>query len=380
MLQYLRSMKRSILFSLLFIAVAIGIAVAAYTHNTVQPVLPILVNHSYQSWYVSPHGSNQRNGKSEQQAFSTIQQAIDVAMPGDTIHLLPGTYQQDMVTRRDGTEKAPITITGTKQSILTGGGDSRIVQIHHDYITLKGFTINGKYRNSHTQDSYRDKLVYVIGTQRKNGVTGLRILHMQLHNAGGECLRLRYFAQHNEIAYTTITNCGIHDFSFADGGKNGEGIYIGTAPEQRADNKNPTADPDESSYNWIHNNTINTNGNECVDIKEASRFNVVEHNDCTGQKDSESGGMDSRGEDNIFRYNTIHDNLGAGIRLGGDEDTDGINNEVYNNTIINNQSGGIKIQTWPQSNRICANTMSNNRGGNGVGNYGEKINPTSSCH
>ncbi|MCR4326181.1 MAG: right-handed parallel beta-helix repeat-containing protein, partial [Candidatus Roizmanbacteria bacterium] len=304
---------------------------------------------------------------------------VDRAMPGETINLLPGVYQQDIISKRDGTNNAPITITGTRAAIVQGGGESRIVQIHHDYLTLQGFTIDGKYRETHTPDSYRDKLIYAIGTQPQDGVSGLRILNMDLKNAGGECVRLRYFAQNNEIANTSITGCGIHDFSFADGGKNGEGIYIGTAPEQRTDKKNPTADPDESYYNWIHHNTINTKGNECVDIKETSRFNIVEYNDCTGQRDIESGGMDSRGEENIFRHNTIHDNQGAGIRLGGDEDVDGINNQIYNNTIVNNASGGIKIQTWPQGSMICENTMSNNKGGNGVGDYGDRIKPTQSC-
>ena len=52
-----------------------------------------------------------------------------------------------------------------------------------------------------------------------------------------------------------------------------------------------------------------------LDIKEGSSFNIVEYNKCTGQRDPNSGGLDSRGNDNIFRYNEIYDNLGAGVRL-----------------------------------------------------------------
>ena len=109
---------------------------------------------------------------------------------------------------------------------------------------------------------------------------------MTFKNAGGECVRLRYFAQHNEIATSRHSRrCGVHDFRFKAGGKNGEGIYIGTAPEQRGDGKNPTTDPDLSNGNWIHHNSFDTQGNECVDIKEAASGNLVENNRCTGQRD-----------------------------------------------------------------------------------------------
>ena len=201
---------------------------------------------------------------------------------------------------------------------------------------------------------------------------------MNIKNAGGECVRLRYFAQNNEIAYNSINRCGIVDFKFKGGGKNGEGIYIGTAPEQLKDGKNPTSDIDESNNNLIHHNTINTQGNECVDIKEGSSGNIVEYNNCTGQKDKESAGLDSRGSKNIFRYNEVYGNLGAGVRLGGDEDNDGINNDVYENTIKNNVSGGIKFQRAPQG-KICGNKMEGNTGGDAVGSEGEDFKPTQSC-
>lgn len=127
--------------------------------------------------------------------------------------------------------------------------------------------------------------------------------------------------------------------------KNGEGIYLGTALEQLNDGKNPTSDIDVSSGNWIHDNNIVTEGNECVDIKEGSRQNIVENNSCTGQKDPESAGLNSRGDENVFRYNQVFDNLGAGVRLGGDTPNDGSNNDVYGNNIYNNAGGGIKFQT-----------------------------------
>ena len=84
--------------------------------------------------------------------------------------------------------------------------------------------------------------------------------------------------------------------------------------------------------------------------------------------------MDSRGNDNIFRHNEIYDNLGAGVRLGGDNRKDGINNQVYGNKIINNQSGGISFQRMPQG-QICGNEMQGNAKGNSVDLMAKISNP-----
>lgn len=329
-------------------------------------------------YYVNPQGSDNNSGTNSSAPFKSIQKAVDLAQPGDVITLAPGEYFQDVVTKRNGTAKAPITITGPADAVIKGDGDARIFEVHHDYLTFNGFTLDGLAGDPNTRDGYRDKLMYVLGAAPFDGVTGLKVLNMTFRNAGGECLRMRYFVQKSEIANSTFVTCGVHDFRFKAGGKNGEAIYIGTAPEQRGDGKNPNSAPDQSNNNWIHHNTFNTQGNECVDIKEASTNNMVENNVCTGQKDPESAGFDSRGSGNTFRYNTSYGNVGAGFRLGGDAATDGTGNNIYGNTIRDNGAGGISIQRTPQR-AICGNTLSNNQGGDTAGSYGERYSPASAC-
>lgn len=329
-----------------------------------------------ETYYVGSNGNDENIG-SQTFPFKTIQKALSVSYAGDTINLAPGEYFEDVKTVRDGTKGSPITITGPVLVVIKGNGANRIFEVNHSYIILNGFTIDGLFGDPNTTDGYRDKLLYVLGKEQRSGVNGLKVKNMTIKNAGGECIRFRYFAQNNEIADNHILNCGMHDFKFNTGKKNGEGIYVGTAPEQRKDGKNPTTDVDESNNNWIHNNIIDTNGNECVDIKEGATNNMVEYNKCTGQKDTESGGMDSRGNGNTFRFNDIYNNLGAGVRLGGDTNKDGINNNVYKNNITNNKNGGIKFQRTPQG-KICGNVMTNNNS-NSVGKYKSSFNPSSSC-
>ena len=331
-----------------------------------------------QHYYVSPQGVDTNRGTDANVPFKSIQKAVDLAQPGDVITLAAGQYLQDIVSKRNGSANAPIIIIGPADAVVKGGGNARIVEINHDYLTFDGFSIDGLYGEASSEEGYRDKLMYVLGAEPLNGVVGLKVLNMTLRNGGGECLRLRYFVQYSEIANSTFLSCGVHDFRFKAGGKNGEAIYIGTAPEQLGDGKNPTTDPDQSNNNWVHHNNFNTQGNECVDIKEGATNNIIENNTCTGQKDPNSAGFDSRGSGNVFRYNTSYGNLGAGVRLGGDGAADGLDNDVYGNNLHHNSAGGIKIERTPQR-AICGNMMNSNNGGNTAGTYRERYNPTALC-
>lgn len=311
-------------------------------------------------YFVSGTGNDNSNGTTIKSPFLTIDKAISFAQGGDIIYLADGDYYQTISSVKSGTKDSPIVIRGSRKAIIRGVKTAaRIIEIKHSFMVLDGFTVDGMDGSGTSKEDFRLKLIYVIGAESKKGVEGLKINNMLVQNSGGECIRLRYFARNNEISNSTIKNCGIHDFKFPSRKKNGEGIYIGTAPEQRSDGKNPTADIDESNNNYIYGNSIETHGNECVDIKEGSSDNLVENNVCQFQSDPESGGFDARGSGNTFRYNTSKNNIGAGIRLGGDTKTDGINNNVYGNLLTDNRGVAIKMVRSPQG-KICGNTVLNN--------------------
>ncbi len=290
-------------------------------------------------------------------SFTSIQQAMNMAQPGDTLVLMPGEYFQDVQSVRDGLADKPIQIKGMPGAVVKGAGATSIFDIRHSYIEMSHFIINGLFDETGTENSYRKKLVYVKGLKDK-GVKGVRLLYMDIKNARDECVRIKYLAQYNEVAYSSISYCGAQDYKFSDGTKNhnGEAIYIGTAPEQIKEGKNPTLDIDQSDYNWVHDNVIEPYASECIDVKEGSRFNLIENNICKYEKDLNVGGISIRGNNNIIRYNHVSSNLGAGIRLGGDERDDGINNEVYGNYLENNKNSGLKIMRSPQG-KICDNTI-----------------------
>ena len=63
--------------------------------------------------------------------------AMLLAEPGDTVSLADGTYDQAIVSERDGEPGNPITVVGGRGAIINGDYRRRSVLITHSFITLK---------------------------------------------------------------------------------------------------------------------------------------------------------------------------------------------------------------------------------------------------
>ena len=200
--------------------------------------------------------------------YPHITQALAVAVAGDTVLVGPGRYAEELRTVRPGRPGAPIRIVGRPGTHLVGPrgrGRGRLIQVLHDHVTLQSLEL-----------SDANILVWVEGAK------GVRLLRSRLHDAGGECMRLKGVATANEVAGNVIARCGRVRFNLARGSKNGEAIYIGTAPEQSGGR------PDRSDGNRVHHNRIAATA-ECVDVKEAALRNLVERNRCSGSDDPDGG-------------------------------------------------------------------------------------------
>lgn len=89
------------------------------------------------TYYVATTGSDSAPGSAEQ-PFLTVQKAVNMAQPGDAVHVGAGTYLQDVMTYRSGTSNAPIVLDG--QGLAT----VRSFLLRHQYIALYNFTIAGR--------------------------------------------------------------------------------------------------------------------------------------------------------------------------------------------------------------------------------------------
>lgn len=183
---------------------------------------------------------------------------------------------------------------------------------------------------------------------------------MYLRGAGGECVRLRNAAHHNEISNSVIEYCGM----FAkEGGTsfryhNGEGVYIGTSPKSTTQ---PMFANDTSSYNIVSNNIIHTYGSECFNIKENAHDNQFVDNECRYNLEPlefSGSNVELRGDHNLVENNTISDSIGVNVKLKSDAPIyDKGGNIIRLNKLTNAQ--GNSIQNEASKTEFCGNTVDN---------------------
>ena len=99
-------------------------------------------------WFVAPAGTG---SGSKADPLGRIQDALNIAQPGDIITLRAGTYRESVRTVRHGTARAPIRVraVGERGSVLiTAPG--RVLTVDHAYFTVEGLVIDGQYGMSDT--------------------------------------------------------------------------------------------------------------------------------------------------------------------------------------------------------------------------------------
>ncbi len=280
--------------------------------------------------------------------YAELQAALDDARPGTTIRLIgPDSHRGPVVTSRAGTTEDPITIVAEPGVALTCETSVRCLQIAHSSYRVRNLTIVGGSSG-----------IYMVG-----GGPGEYVSDVEIHDSTvvghpeggtGECIRVKYQAFDIEISGNELIDCGRG--VCCEDSKNGEGVYVGTAPEQLG--ANPTDEPDRTHDVWIHHNTIHSLS-ECVEAKEHAHSILVEYNTCSGQIDEDGAALGSRGgevgQGNVFRYNVVESAVGACVRLGGDREVDGLGNAVYGN-VCRDVTGrvGVNQQRLPQG-VICGN-------------------------
>jgi hypothetical protein len=130
-------------FPLAAIIIAVGVGVcAAYPAKAIVPVSPTTYN-----YYVTPTGSDANPGTAEL-PFQTIARASNVALPGTTIHVAPGTYEGGFKTTMSGTEAQRIYYVSSVKwgarlvppmtSDTKAGWDNR-----GSFVDIVGFEIDG---------------------------------------------------------------------------------------------------------------------------------------------------------------------------------------------------------------------------------------------
>ena len=125
------------------------------------------------TFYVSPSGNNTTGKGTLGSPWETITFALDSLYPGDTLYLLAGVYDEQLVTVRGGAPDAYITISGygTADAFVDGKGGvwNNGVIVDHSYVRLTRFVVRNWL---HTGIWLRDCQFVELKGLRITGVTG----------------------------------------------------------------------------------------------------------------------------------------------------------------------------------------------------------------
>jgi hypothetical protein len=189
-----------------------------------------------------------------------LKAALTSAKPGDVIVLMPGDYGGNFVATASGTADAPITLCGTRDSILDGGSIKSGYTMYLNgasWWRLIGFSVKGGQKGVIT-----DHATHAL-------ISGLYV-----HDIGDEAIHLRSFSTDNIVEGNTIRATGILRSKF------GEGIYIGSASSNWC--KYTGCAPDASDRNVIRNNDIAYTTAENIDVKEGTTGGQIIGNTLAG--------------------------------------------------------------------------------------------------
>jgi len=310
--------------------------------------------------------------------FNSIQAAINVASPGDTVRVWAGTYGPSILAI---TVNKALTLigNGTSDTTIYGDGNGDVMNITSDWVNVTRFTIT----NSGTLDFD----------------AGIRI------DDSDNCRIENNNCSNNEngiYMWSSSNNTFMNNTCNSNLGYYGRGIYL-----------------DSSSSNTLINNTCNSNAHNGIYLQTTSNTTLM-NNTCNSNLGYYGRGiyLDSSSSNTLIN-NTCNSNLGQGIALESSSSNTLMNNKcnsnirsgIYlrnssytmimnnncnstqhnaislkdssSNTIMNNNcsnnGGGINLVDSSDSNTLMNNTCSNNAGGIGLGDSSSNTVANNNC-
>ena len=274
--------------------------------------------------------------------------ALSDVAPGTVIHLAEGTYQGEFTATGDGTPDEPITLCGSRNSVLDGGaiGGGYVLHVENaSHWVIQGFTVqNGQ------------KGVMLDGTSNS------LIADLRVQDIGDEAIHLRAFSVDNQVLGNEISDTGLRKKKF------GEGIYIGTAESNWCDISN--CEPDRSDRNLISGNTIRGTTAESVDIKEGTSAGLLNDNTFDGSDIDEDGAdswVDVKGNGWTIERNTGVNSPLDGFQTHEILDGWGTNN-VFRDNIAHVNGPGFGYSLTPVRGNVVDCTNQASQAGEGLSN------------
>ncbi|UCE38361.1 MAG: right-handed parallel beta-helix repeat-containing protein [Thermoplasmata archaeon] len=290
--------------------------------------IPIIVEGPEIIYVDDEPGEGPRNPKEN---YTTIQEAINNANPGDTVFVYSGTYYENVIVNK----RVNLMGENRDNTTIDGMGNDDVVYINVDKVNVTGFTIRNSSNNI-------NKAAVKLYSTHYSIIANNNISSYHYHGICDTMNSNRNIIKNNNI------------FSNPQ-----RGIILDT------------------SFNDIIENNITFNGGRGVSLNGPSNkllYNNISRNGWDGVCIGGTSG-------NLVKGNTIFSNPLYGIRFSGLGDNndiidntiflngDGVmlwsssNNDILSNNIYSNTGSGIYLGSYSELNTIAGNNISNNVNG-----------------
>lgn len=217
---------------------------------------------------------------------ASLSAALAAAKPGQTIEMADGTYSGKFEITTAGEEGNPITLRGSRNAVINGGGTGTGYDLHlvgASHWQLVGFSVTGL-----------EKGVMADKT------SGTVLSSLDIGNTGAEAVHFLNFSSDNTIQNSVIHDTGKTKPQF------GEGVYFGTAKSNWG--RYSGGQPDKSNNNRAIRNTFKSITAENIDAKEETTGGVIAGNmfdgSATSGKNFADSILDIKGENYQVAGNT----------------------------------------------------------------------------
>lgn len=281
---------------------------------------------SAKTWYVDDNGGCD---------FTRIQDAIDAALPSDTIFVYNGTYYKKIKINKDN-----LTIIGEDKNgtVINQIAEYKsAIIIDADYVAVNGFTIHS---NGDGIELLRASDCIISNNKITSDLSGILI------GSGGG-------ANNNLISNNTISMSerGIWACTL--------GSFLNNAIiNNLLLNNHCGLDIEGSNWTIANNYVYGSKTGLSLRFSES----ILKDNTILNNLEGVKLGF---GHNNIVQNNTISNNRGNGLWLGYTYNPSN-NNQIRNNKIMNNEEDGIHSTYSYASNNIIEDNIVNNNGDDGI--------------
>ncbi|WP_430646473.1 right-handed parallel beta-helix repeat-containing protein [Agromyces sp. GXS1127] len=271
---------------------------------------------------------------------AALQDALDGAQPGEVILVEAGRYVGEFTASAQGTAEEPVTLCGTHESVLDGGGIDQGYVLHLDGVSH--WTVQGLALENGQKGLMAD------------GATHTEIRGLSVSKIGDEAIHLRAASTDNLVTGNVVSDTGQRKPKF------GEGIYVGTAESNWCDISD--CEPDPSDRNVIEGNEISRTTAESIDIKEGTSEGIVRDNTFDGASlviDDADSWVDVKGNDWLIEGNSGVSSAADGFQTHEILDGWGTRNVFRDNTAALDGAGlGFALKPARENVLECSNEVS----------------------